>query len=239
MKRILVIMVMVMSCVIANADSDWPDYIDVTYGRMYSIQRIGQFAESARREVKQMESELIGLDPCSEEYHNLKMKIIKKEKEASVYEEVYRYRKTKEEWTMQIVGSDDSITVEVAPNTPIDEFMGFEENVYHIIKYASDWDKDTNYDAPVRFSSYSFETLLSDSHYRETFFDENYTLYRTEYMVCKVKITSPRETKEVTVYKKRVDNKDKGRYRQVNTEKQEKPNSKLVQNPDKAKKIHW
>lgn len=27
--------------------------------------------------------------------------------------------------------------------------------------------------------------------------------------------------------------------RQVNTEKQEKPNGKLVQNPDKAKKIHW
>lgn len=223
MKKILAIMILILSCVTANADSGWPCSVDYKNGHICSLKQIGKYAESERNEVDRMKSKLIGLDPWSEEYHNIKMEIIKQEEKASKYEEEYRYRKTKEEWTVQIEGNDKYILVEVPQNTSIEEFMSMETNAMNILRYTSDWDWNTNYDKE-KYPSYRYE---EDYKYRQTFKIDNYTLYRTENPAFKVKITSPREEMEITVYKRSV----------IENSTNNKQKSKLQQNPEKAKKL--
>lgn len=231
MKKILVIMMMVLSAVAVNAESRWPYSVDLRDGYWMSIKTLGENAEYERNNVEKLKSQLIGLDPYSEEYHKLKMEIIEKEEKASKYEEEYRYRKTKDEWFVQIIGDDKCITVEMPQNTSIDDFLHTEKDVKRILMFASDWDYDTNYDKETFYPLYLRE---KEYEYKKTFKSDNYTLYRTDNIVCEVKITSPSEEETITVYKKCVV-KGNPSNKQVNTKKE----SKLKQNTDKAKNIHW
>lgn len=219
MKKILVIMIMVLSAVVVKAEGSPYDCFIIEgveeSSSKYDIQYLQKCISKFRKEVAQLETELNNLDPNSSEYHETKVLLIQREYWLKLREESLRYKKTKEIWTIHIDGKEYDKTVEVAPNTTVDEYVNTEENVKDLISYVYNWQLALNkvdilwlnYDDPVKME---YER-------------DNYTLFITKNPVCNVTIISPRGSKEITIYKK---------YK-----RDLKPESKLQQNPEKAKKL--
>lgn len=185
-KKILVIMMMLLSAAVMNAEVVEGVWCTRFENPMENYQ---WEYKSSKKHIDEYQRQMDGVDHSSKEYMELKSKVIKEEADMNIAFEKINYLNSQERWIVKVNGKGDSIVVYVKPNTSIDDFLKVYDNVRHLTYFVNIWAIDKVSNAKIMYDSWSVKRPKIDA-----------TLYETNYPLCFVNIKTPNEEKNVQFY---------------------------------------